>query len=281
MTLQWVLWASFILKTFMFFTSGLRLRNFLRTQQGSSSFTIMTMKPFFVTLMLLGAAQAAPLSINLSMNAGQEPLEFGKTYTNGAGNTYQVDLVKFYFSEVALVKADGTELPLDGLKLLEFNKATGTQKLPIFTADVPAGTYKGVRFSIGIPRALNHLDPTAQKPPLGVDSGMVWAWNPGYVFYKIEGKFLKDQAQQPFSLHLGLDSYKLQYNLADLQMQKIQIPVTAQGGTINLKLDVAQMFKAGLAGEKYDLSQSKYQQVHSGPVFGAAYLNLLSAFTLE
>ncbi|GGJ26948.1 hypothetical protein GCM10008938_11330 [Deinococcus roseus] len=232
-------------------------------------------------LLLGGMAQAATLNIQLSVNVGKTPLEFGQTQQNVAGNTYSLDLLKFYLSEVALVQADGSELPLDGVRLLEFNKDTGTQNIEIFKSDVPAGTYKGVRFSVGIPRSLNHTDPTAQNDPLGVDSGMVWAWNPGYVFFKIEGKFLKGGAQQVFSLHLGTDPYKLQYNLADVQLQKIQLKVPESGGVVKLKLDISQIFKAGLNGEQYDLSQARYQQVHGGPVFGAAYLNLLGAFSLE
>ncbi|GEM44586.1 MbnP family protein [Deinococcus cellulosilyticus] len=235
-----------------------------------------------ISLLLLGCtAHAAPLSLQLTLNVGKEPLEFTKTYQNAAGNEYTFDQVKFYLSEVALVKADGSELPLDGLRLLDFNRSTGTQNIEIFRAEVPADTYKGLRFSIGVPRALNHTDPTLQDAPLGVDSGMAWAWNPGYVFFKLEGKFLKGGAQQPFSLHLGTDPYKLQYNLADVQMQKIQLNVPEAGSVVKLKLDVSQVFKAGLNGEQYDFSQARYQMVHSGPVFGAAYLNLLGAITLE
>ena len=241
----------------------------------------ISMKPLFSLLLLGCTAHAAPLSFQLSLNAGKEPLDFAKTYQNPAGNEYTVDLVKFYISEVALVKADGSELPLDVLKLVEINRAGGSQNVEIFKADVPADTYKGVRFSIGLPRALNHTDPTLQNAPLGVDSGMVWAWNPGYVFFKLEGKFLKGGAQQPFSLHLGTDPYKLQYNLADVQMQKIQLKVPETGSVVKLKLDLSQVFKAGLNGEQYDLGQAKYQMVHGGAVFGAAYLNLLSAFALE
>ncbi len=225
----------------------------------------------------LGSALAVPVELKVALMVGDKPLVMGQTYTNPAGNTYEVNLLRFYITQVALVKRDGSEVRADGLHLVEFSPTT-PQELAVMKMNVPAGEYAGIRFSIGVPRELNHLDVVHQKAPLGMDSGMYWSWNPGYIFYRFEGKYLKGTTPTPFLMHMGTDSLMQNIQLADLEQYSTSIKVPSSG--IRVNLDVSKVFASGLGGQAYDLNKPEYAQVHGGPVSQQVYLNLLSAWSL-
>ena len=279
----------------------------------------MKIKPALVglTALALGALAATQalatqaqsgsnFELRLNLRSGKEALELGKVYKTPGGLDYQVDLLKFYVSNVSLVKADGSQLPLPGLSLTEFRgagggqsssggntaagqmmpdgqmyKATGTQNAVAFRARVPAGEYRGVRFEVGVPKDLNNRDASLQQLPLGVEAGMFWAWNPGYIFYRFEGKTMVAGKPQPFLLHMGTDAYRMPVNAFDLQTGKVRINVGDSGGAVTMNLDVAKAFEkdpSGAAG--WDLSKPEKRVMHGGPNVGQAYLNLLGGWGL-
>jgi hypothetical protein len=52
------------------------------------------------------------------------------------------------------------------------------------------GSYKGIKFSVGLDSATNHADPTVYPVtnPLAIQSPAIhWSWNSGYIFMMIEG----------------------------------------------------------------------------------------------
>jgi uncharacterized repeat protein (TIGR04052 family) len=55
----------------------------------------------------------------------------------------------------------------------------------IVKGTAPAGSYRGLRFKIGVPFELNHQDPTLAPSPLNLTS-MFWTWQGGYKFIKID-----------------------------------------------------------------------------------------------
>lgn len=237
------------------------------------------------TLMLslaLGASVslAAPLSLQFSLYNGQTPFQFQQTLKSGSGQELKVNFWRMYLSNVALVRPDGTELPLPGLVLAEFKNGSPTQNVRVFSADAPEGTYRGLRFDVGVPRDLNHLDASTQQAPLGVDSGMYWAWNPGYVFSRLEGTAALGGQSLPVALHMGEDRRRLTVNLADLQKPDTLLTVGPQGLAVVVKADLSQMLASGVNGQPFDLAQASYQQVHGGPVADQLYLNLQGAFSL-
>ncbi|MCE2573638.1 MbnP family copper-binding protein [Motilimonas eburnea] len=54
----------------------------------------------------------------------------------------------------------------------------GGQALPLV---LPKGQYQGLRFTLGVPEALNHQDPLQAKPPLDLPA-FQWHWTVGYKF---------------------------------------------------------------------------------------------------
>jgi len=50
---------------------------------------------------------------------------------------------------------------------------------------VAPGTYTGVRFTVGVPFALDHIDQSIAPSPLNLAS-LFWGWQDGYRFLKID-----------------------------------------------------------------------------------------------
>jgi len=131
---------------------------------------------------------------------------------------------RFYVHDVALVRAnDGAVVPVDltqdgkwqsgNLALLDFeNGAMGcaTDGNPdtnaVVRGKVPAGSYRGLRFVVGVPFAKNHANQATAPSPLNLGK-LFWSWNSGYLFAKIEATAVgMDDAGSPYApflVHVG------------------------------------------------------------------------------
>lgn len=239
------------------------------------------------TLLLLAAlglasaclsALAAPLTLNLNLMDGVAP--FDGTLRTSADQDIKTTMWQIYISNVALVKADGSEVKVTGLNLIKLGATGPFQNIVAFKGDAPVGEYRGVRFDVGVPRDLNHLDASTQAAPLGVDSGMFWAWNPGYIFSRYEGTATLGNQVLNVALHMGGDQRRLNVNLADLIKPGTAVKVTDQGASVAVKLDASQMVASGVNGGRFDLTDPRYVQVHGGTVDDQLALNLAGAFSL-
>lgn len=148
-------------------------------------------------------AQTQPVTIRFAGEFAGKPFSCaGKV--EGIGATKAVVTpsdFRLYLSNVALVRADGTAVPVtlqqDGkwqhrdVALIDFengaaNCMNGTgETRDVVVGTVPAGQYKGLRLTVGVPFDLNHNDPTLAPSPLNLTS-MFWTWQGGYKFVKID-----------------------------------------------------------------------------------------------
>jgi uncharacterized repeat protein (TIGR04052 family) len=168
-------------------------------------------------------AQTQPAEIRFDARVGAQPARCGRAYTGvgtaKAGMTLQ-DL-RLYVSAVRLIGGDGREVPVtltpddkwqsDQVTLLDFEDGTGncngnSGTNQVVRGTVPAGTYRGLIFEIGVPRSVNHQDPTLASAPLNV-TAMTWPWRIGYKFTGIDletsGGSAGPNAATGFSIHLG------------------------------------------------------------------------------
>ncbi|MFC4158569.1 MbnP family copper-binding protein [Chitinimonas lacunae] len=157
-----------------------------------------------VTLRFAASLQGRPFV------CGQRYEQLGRT---GAALT-ATDL-RFYVSSVALLKTDGRSVPLtleqDGVwqhedvALLDFEHGEGAcrngtpGRHEAISGRVPAGDYRGLRFTLGLSPARNHADVTLAPSPLNL-TAMFWSWQGGYRFLKLE---LVGQGRVGFPVHLG------------------------------------------------------------------------------
>jgi uncharacterized repeat protein (TIGR04052 family) len=152
--------------------------------------------------------QAVTVDVRFQGRVGGEPFFCTSTYAgigtaaDAAGRLLAPKDFRFYVHDVRLVTGAGREVPVAvaedgvwqraGVTLIDLEDGTGTcaQGNPGTNAKVvgtvPAGSYAGLRFKVGVPLALNHLNVATQPAPLNY-TAMFWSWTSGYRFMRIEG----------------------------------------------------------------------------------------------
>ena len=148
------------------------------------------------------AIESETVTIQFEGMVADAPFACGQAYELGTPATVMTPLdFRFYVSEVALIDTDGNAVPLvleqDGLwqhqdvALIDFEDKSGAcaNGTPETRAQVigavPAGDYTGVKFTLGVPFSLNHVDATLAPSPLNL-TAMWWNWNFGYKFARID-----------------------------------------------------------------------------------------------
>ena len=154
------------------------------------------------------ASKTQTVKLRFAAVAGETPVSCASPIA-GLGTTNQSALLKdlrFFVSDVKLVRKDGRTATLklkankdfrvtgkDGsVTLIDLENGAGAcaeDGTPGTNASVigtvPAGKYVGVRWTLGVPFALNHTDTSSSSGPLGLSS-MAWSWQFGRKFVKIE-----------------------------------------------------------------------------------------------
>ncbi len=162
--------------------------------------------------------KARSVSINFQGVVGDKAFSCNETY-GGIGTTKSTMTVsdfRFFVENVRLVDKKGKETPLtltndgkfqtDKVALIDFENGegpckNGTPELnTTIHGAVPKGKYVGVRFQIGVPEEMNHVDPTLQPSPLNI-TRMLWSWQMGYKFARIDTK--TTGKPNGYVLHLG------------------------------------------------------------------------------
>lgn len=150
----------------------------------------------------LQAMEPQPVTLRFAGKVGNQHFQCGESYSLGRPATMMTPTdFRFYVTDVALIDAAGRAVPVtlqqDGkwqyqsVALLDFeNKeaacANGTTDVrDRIVGTVPAGTYRGIRFKLGVPFALNHADATLAPSPLNLTS-LWWNWRGGYKFLRID-----------------------------------------------------------------------------------------------
>ncbi|MEL6650783.1 MAG: MbnP family protein [Bacteroidota bacterium] len=180
------------------------------------------------TILVLGSSCENPIdalgSVRVEFSPVVETQAFagGDIYTSPAGRQYRINFFRMYVSDISLIKEDGTEVLLSEVDLYDLAAdGSGQDFGQSYTyADVEAGTYKGIKFGIGLPARLN-TDPAsyAVDHPLSIGNQMYWSWRAGYRFISIEGKVDSSQAmsgaelRQSFGYHIGKDSVNSPNNI--------------------------------------------------------------------
>lgn len=171
------------------------------------------MPALFIFLFTLIIAQAGSLRIDLQHQFGAHPLALNSLKYQGA-ETFSVSRLSYLLSQLAVQKEDGTWHELTD----QYAWIDASARRTSFTLqEVPAGTYKSLRFSIGVPKEPNHSDPAQYPPAHPLNSNLNhlhWDWAGGYIFLAIEGKYRDAEKQlQGYVYHLANDQ-----NLSRVQL---------------------------------------------------------------
>ncbi|WP_225409120.1 MbnP family copper-binding protein [Stigmatella hybrida] len=145
------------------------------------------------------------ITIPFEARVGSEPFACGQRYA-GLGTTktaYDPQDFRLYVHDVRLVSDTGQEVPValtpdgrwqaEGVALLDFADKKGlcsngtAETYTQLVGTVPEGTYRGLRFRLGVPFALNHQDVSTAPAPFN-DPILFWGWRTGYLFVRIDGR---------------------------------------------------------------------------------------------
>ncbi len=161
------------------------------------------------------------VEIDIDARLGGEPFSCNRLF-EGIGDTDAtvdpIDL-RFYVSEVELVTQDGAVVPVElnqdgawqyqNVALLDFEDGTGLcgqrgtpEMNTTIRGTVPDGDYQSVRFVMGVPETLNHLDVATAPAPLN-KSALWWNWNMGYKFIRFDMEVFDGDAISEFRVHIG------------------------------------------------------------------------------
>jgi uncharacterized repeat protein (TIGR04052 family) len=174
-------------------------------------------------LSLLGISSSfaaeQPVKIRFRAVVGGEELACGKSYT-GIGTTKSTISprdFRFYVHDVQLIDEAGQAVAvdlrqddkwqLDNVALLDFEDATGgcgngtpDQNAEVVGSVAGGRTYKGLRFTLGVPFEKNHTDLTRMPSPLNL-TALAWVWNAGRKFARLD--FSSTGVPRGYAIHLG------------------------------------------------------------------------------
>jgi hypothetical protein len=240
------------------------------------------------------ASEGLTLNLRFYPRFGSDTLKTGRKYRTSGGDSVRFEMAKLYVSAIALVDSTGKSHPLIGTHLVDMLDS-GAQARGYAILDVKAlpGTYRGIRFTVGVPFDENHRDPATQTAPLGTESGMFWSWNSGYIFHRVEAKVDSAGVEKALAYHIGGDNRALPVNLFGLSgTDSIRIVMAeaahtakvAHGGTTHLPIYVSYdaLFSTGLntsSALKPSVNVGE-RQAHGGAIADRVFLNMQSMFSL-
>lgn len=181
------------------------------------------------------------LKIQLQPYVGSQPLSFSNTIYTDGDREFFFSKLKFYISHVKLVKADNSEVEVEDVAFFNYSEYAWKS----FTVKADPGTYKGIKFSVGLDPAQNSTNPLdlSSSDPLGPQDDMHWDWLK-YRFIVMEGT--ADTLGNSFAggvhglvYHVGRDTcYR------GVSLSGTEFTVNAEGEKLlNLKVDLLNVFQ--------------------------------------
>jgi len=221
-----------------------------------------------------GAQDYGKVELVFQPYAGNDPLLMDTLYISAAGEQFRLTKLKFFVSDIGFAlgnssEATGADSAGNAIFLVDFASLPNSESIKL---NVQPGNYKGLRFNIGLPREINHADPTIAQPPLSLaQSDMYWSWNSGYIFFLAEGNG-PDVYDNQFHFGIGDDKRIMPFSFGNVL--SAQTPFSIEKGKttrVVLKFDFQKLLVNG-DGSGYSLATLASSNVHGGH-----YADLLSA----
>lgn len=170
----------------------------------------------------------AGVTVKFSPRFHNAPLILEKKLYDGK-DSFSINTLRFYVSGIELYKNNkGVWKEANSYHLIDMEEP---ESMEIFLT-VPANMhYDHILFNLGIDSATNAAG--AGSGDLEATKGMYWAWQSGYVNFKLEGVHSAcNTRKHEFEFHLG------GFRGSDYCMQQVLLPAK-EAGTITIATDVA------------------------------------------
>ncbi|MFN0202067.1 MAG: MbnP family protein [Bacteroidia bacterium] len=194
------------------------------------------------------------LKVEMKHFFGDETLILNEgAYKTAFGEDVSVTTFMYYLSNFQLKRSDGTlyTYPQDSSYFLIRSHIPDTKDFNL--KEIPAGDYTELSFIIGVDSARTCTDVSKHYGVLdpAKAEGMVWDWNTGYIFVKLEGNCQQVNNTSPVNYRYHIAGFGGCNPLSPTRnnIKKVTIPfnqtVKVQPSTtpeIHLKADVAKFF---------------------------------------
>jgi hypothetical protein len=180
------------------------------------------------------------IHFSFNNNFGDEKLEFNKAYTTPHGEQININVFKYYISNIVLKAADGKEYAEPESYHLIDHSVAGSMHFHL--EKVPVNNYTSVSFLIGVDSTRNVSG--SQTGALAVENGMFWTWKTGYIMAKLEGTSPQSgQMGNMVTYHIG--GFSGAYNgvrRVTLNFSQNVNLSSLESGQIDLKADASKWF---------------------------------------
>ncbi len=208
------------------------------------------------------------LTISLNHLFGANALQLSPVkYVTSASDTIVVTELQYYIANVELTTKQGTKVQLGNANLVKFVPPAASS----FTInDVPAGTYTGISYLIGVDSTRNSTG--TNQGDLDPNYGMYWSWNTGYVFVRLKGRF--SASETGYSFDIGGTS-----NIMSASHSLTAYEKSGTSAIVTLNMDIAKVFNTPSV---YDLKVDA-TDIHSitSPSIAKFKPNITGAFSLQ
>jgi hypothetical protein len=189
------------------------------------------MSKYLVLILILFSFQAKS-QLLFSFTWNDKPIELLKYYPLGEKDSIQFTDLKCYLSNIELKGKGNKDYQLAAaVYLIDAEDSTSF----VLDSSIDTRNFKSISFTFGLDSIINTLgDLEGDLDPV---LGMYWAWNTGYIHYKIIGhSSLVPTPSKLFDFHIG------GYRKPNLTYFKLDLPLI--GSTI--ELDLYQLFNENI-----------------------------------
>jgi hypothetical protein len=174
------------------------------------------------------------LKMSFYSKLGTEDFAYNTVATTSNGRSVKFTRVQMYMSGLVFNGTGGQYEISDSHLLVK------PDVLEYNLGYLPEGTYDNFSFSAGVDSVSNHMDPATFSSTSALSANnpdhMHWGWDPGYIFYVIEGEVDTSAAMNgpidaPFIFHVGTDMHKVGMAFAQ------QVISVSEGTTVELDID--------------------------------------------
>lgn len=170
---------------------------------------------------------------------GDSSIVSGHFYNRTGGESFSLDVLKYYLSHAALISDAGDTVYLNQHTLIDEFDANrhGFSSSPSI-ADLGSHHFNEMIFGMGVDQ--KHNISGDQAGDLDPVYGMIWTWSTGYIFLKHEGQFISSNGSAlPLLYHLGTKNAFAAISLPiDLTIEN------EKSYQVNLKFDLNKMYSA-------------------------------------
>lgn len=156
-----------------------------------------------------------------NVDKNENVLAFNTKYATNSADTFLLTELKYYLSNFALEKEDGSMevLPKDYFLINQKEVSSKVREIK----DIVFGEYTSMVFYIGVDSVANSS--TNKTGDLDPDNEMAWNWNSGYKFIKVEGKVKLDTD--------STSTYKSVVNHAGMKPNYVMVKIDLSGDSEN------------------------------------------------